>query len=72
MGLQKVGSYTAIGCYSIIGIPLACVFALYCGFGIFGLAIGVSFAIFVQMICYSIILYSTDWQKVSDTACERI
>jgi len=72
MGLQKVASCCAIGCYYLIGIPLACVFALYLEMGVFGLSCGVSFAIFVQTISYSSILYRTDWQKVSDTAIERI
>ena len=46
MGLQKTASYCAIACYYLLGIPLACLFAIKLGYGVLGLQIGSGVAVF--------------------------
>ena len=61
MGLQEKASYMTIGAYYILGLPLACVFALTLEWGVIGLEAGFGVACFVLVICYSLLLKNTDW-----------
>ena len=46
MGLQQKASYVAIGSFYILGIPVACMLALWKDFGVIGLEAGFGVAIF--------------------------
>ena len=47
LGLQQIASYMAIGCYWVIGVPSACIFAKVCGWGLPGLQVGIGLAVCV-------------------------
>ena len=61
MGLQQIASYCAIACYYVIGLPLAWLLAFKTEVGVIGLQGGVTGAVIIQSICYSLILLWTNW-----------
>ena len=72
MGLQKVASFFAMGCYYMVGVPMGCYFAYKHEMGVVGRQIGIAMAFFSQFVVYLIILLKKDWQQVADEAAERI
>ena len=72
MGLQRIASFFAIGCYYGIGIPLALLFAFKVEMGVMGLQAGIAVALLAQFIAYLTILLKQDWQEVADEAIKRI
>ena len=37
LGLQSKAAFIALGCYYIVSIPLAAIFAFWCGWSVYGL-----------------------------------
>ena len=72
LGLQKVASYFAIGCYWVISLPLAYFLGIHKEYGVIGLIGGFSIAVTIQCFIYLIIVMTRDWQKIADEAAERI
>ena len=61
MGLQKAGSFIAIGAFYALGIPVACLLSLWKDYGVLGLEAGFGVALIVQAILYALLLCKADW-----------
>ena len=72
LGLQKEGSYIALVCYWLIGIPLSCVLAFKCNWGVTGLMTGLFIGIVLSVILYFILILKQDWKVIAQESIQRI
>ena len=63
--LQDQASWITFLLYYLIGLPLACSFALLTSLGVVGLQLGIGVAILLQFLTYAIMLNRSDWHKVA-------
>jgi Na+-driven multidrug efflux pump len=47
--------------YYIIGLPFACLFAIYMDFGVLGLTAGMSCGVIAESLSFAVLLGKTDW-----------
>ncbi|KAK8714637.1 hypothetical protein V6N13_041988 [Hibiscus sabdariffa] len=62
-GWQKIGAYVNLGAYYIVGIPLSIVLAFVFQLGTKGLWLGITAALFTQMLFLLIITARTNWDQ---------
>ena len=65
LGLQKKACYIALVCYWLVGIPLSCVLAFKCDWGVTGLLSGLLVALVLSVIFYFFLILKTDWRQVA-------
>ena len=72
LGMQKKASYLSLSIYYLIGVPIACILVYKVDLGVQGLQVGFGIAQFSLAISFALVLFKSDWQKISDQAIERI
>ena len=72
LGAQREAAFIAIGCFYIVSVPLACVFAFWLDWSIYGLWFGIGIGSLCEVILYLRLVLVTDWQKIADEAADRI
>lgn len=72
MGLQKVASFCAIGCYYLVGVPVGSILAFCADLGVAGLQGGYFAAVFVLAMAFTYILRTKNWQDIANEAIKRI
>ncbi|GMI99519.1 hypothetical protein like AT5G52450 [Hibiscus trionum] len=71
-GWQKIGAYVNLGAYYIVGIPLSVVLAFVFQLGTKGLWLGITAALFTQMLFLLIITVRTNWDQEAKKAMQRV
>ncbi|KAF8407735.1 hypothetical protein HHK36_006870 [Tetracentron sinense] len=69
-GWQKIGAIVNLGAYYLVGIPFAAIFAFVLHIGGKGLWLGITCALFVQVLSLLIITLRTSWEKEAKKAIE--
>ncbi|XP_050218408.1 protein DETOXIFICATION 16-like isoform X2 [Mercurialis annua] len=71
-GWQKLGAIINLGAYYLIGIPCSILFAFVYNFGGKGLWTGLIVALLVQSLGLSTVTLTTNWEKESKKAKDRV
>ncbi|KAK7343444.1 hypothetical protein VNO77_12194 [Canavalia gladiata] len=71
-GWQQIGAYVNLGAYYVLGIPISLILGFWLHLRGKGLWIGILTGAFCQTVLLSIITCSTDWEKQTIKARERI
>ena len=72
LGLQREAALFAVGCYYTFSIPLAAIFAFWCGWSVHGLWGGLYTGVAVTSIFYLRLILVTNWEQVAEKAAGRI
>ena len=72
LGLQKAASFCAIFCHYAICLPMGWIFCFKSDLGVLGLEAGYGLANLIIAICFLLILWLNNWQKLADDAVKRV
>ncbi|XP_052140426.1 protein DETOXIFICATION 33-like [Oryza glaberrima] len=71
-GWQSSVAFVNIGCYYLVGLPIAAVFGFRLSLNATGIWVGMLIGTILQTVILLVILYRTKWQKEAMLAEERI
>ena len=72
LGMQKKASYMSLASYYLIGIPIALVLVYKADLGVLGLQGGFAIAQLALGISFAVLLFTSDWKKISNEAIDRV
>ncbi|KAK7314619.1 hypothetical protein VNO77_33146 [Canavalia gladiata] len=71
-GWQKLGAFVNLGSYYLVGLPFAIVLAFVLHMKGEGLLLGILLAFIVQVVCFFLVTFHTNWDKEANKAAKRV
>ncbi|XP_024642347.2 protein DETOXIFICATION 15-like [Medicago truncatula] len=71
-GWQKLGAFVNLGSFYLVGIPFSAVLAFIFHMKGQGLFLGLVTALIVQVVCFLIVIWRTNWEKEANKAAIRV
>ncbi|XP_027357360.1 protein DETOXIFICATION 16-like [Abrus precatorius] len=71
-GWQKFGAFVNLGSYYLLGAPLAIVLAFVLKMKGKGLLFGIVLALIMQVVCFLVVTFRTNWDKEANKAVKRV
>ncbi|OQR97782.1 Multidrug/Oligosaccharidyl-lipid/Polysaccharide (MOP) Flippase Superfamily [Achlya hypogyna] len=71
MGRQAIGANVNAVAYCVVGLPMAALVGLHCGFDVPGLWTGMTVGVAMAFVIFTGLLLRTDWRAMADAAADR-
>ncbi|CAJ1952042.1 unnamed protein product [Sphenostylis stenocarpa] len=71
-GWQKLGAFSNLGSYYLVGLPFAIVLAFVLHVKAEGLLLGIVLSLVLQVVCFLVVTLRTNWEKEANNAAKRV